>query len=234
MGANVSSTYQKTTQKLQSTLSNNCKPNTNVRQVISDINFTLGGQASCGIIRFQNKARATATCNLDSTAQMLAEAMNNLTEKQKAGLGINVSNSQAINKATILTRLNNACGSASAVEQNIKGINFNIIDQASCDLLEFMNDADATSVCVSNLVNQAFSKLENTAVKSQLGFDPTAIFGFIMVIVLVVGIIFLVVKFGGGGSSRPPPQRYYRPPQVQMGRPPQYPVQMGRPPRGYY
>jgi hypothetical protein len=210
MGANVSTSIQDTLTQLETSLKANCTPRSDIIQQVENVDISLGGNARCSTISVGNRGAAYATCNLDSAIDNLAEQASKLTTSQKAGLGLNVSTDIQNNKSIIRNEINNKCGSTASVDQSIKGIRFTIRDNAQCDSVKFMNEADATSTCVMGLVNTNASKILQEAENTQAGWDPLSfltgpvflILGIIALVILaVVFIFFILPKLGGSGGS---------------------------------
>lgn len=195
MGANVSTNKQAMTQKLITSLTDNCRPTGQSAQEIKDVTLSFGGQAKCGTIAIENRSAVASSCNLDDAIQSLAEGAAGLTQAQKAGLGLNVSTNVQENASVIKNVIETSCGSSSSIAQNISGVKVTINDQASCDLLEFMNKSDAQAFCVSKVVADAMSKITDTAVQKQTGYDPT-----VSLIAIAVMLGMGVLVFAGTGK----------------------------------
>jgi hypothetical protein len=173
MGANVSTSRQETTQKMITNLKENCHPTGQADEEIKHFRIKLAGHANCDAVILENRATASTQCNLDSLIKDLATSAAQLTDKQKAGLGFNVSTDIQSNEIEIRKYLELNCGSTSAIRQHIDGVNLTVTDDASCNLVKFMNQADAHAFCVSNVVTNAMSKISDKAAITQTGVDPT-------------------------------------------------------------
>jgi len=191
MGANVSKNYQETLTKTKTALKENCTPSARVTQEIKDVTVELRGNARCDNITIANRATASADCSMDSVISTLAEQASLLTTEQRAGLGVNVTDNTQINKQIIEDEIEKNCGTRAAIDQRINGGRIAIYDNAQCDLINFLNEADATSSCVMSLVNEKTSNIAQEAATAQTGMS---LFGGIMLIFgIIAGIILLIV-----------------------------------------
>jgi len=172
MGANSSKEYSETINKIRNKLSQDCSASTSQTQNISNVKVALRGKAICDNISIKNRAAASSNCSLDSTIDFLATQATKLTDEQKAGLGINVSDSIEVNKSVIENELSSACTAGSAQTQDISGINVEIWDSAQCKIIDIMNEADATTSCVVATVNKYISQIEKEKKKTQAGLNP--------------------------------------------------------------
>lgn len=217
MGANVSTNVQNLNNSLVASLKSDCSPTAAVTQEIRDVRVILSGNAKCDTLQVKNKAVASSKCNIDAAVETLVDGAMKLTNKQKAGLGINYSSTRQNFRQDIENRLQASCGSAASIKQSIRDMDFELRDNAQCELLSFLNDADANASCVINLVNKATSKLLAEAETEQVGYDPLEFlksWGFV-IIIAIVGVLvlaFLLLRGGGGGGRYDPryDPRYYR------------------------
>jgi len=203
MGANVSTIVSEMSQTLKNTLSANCTNTNNVIQRIGPMSIKLSGNAHCGTISVKNEGKVTANCDLTLVSRSLAERLLELTEEQKAGLGFNISTDVDVNTQTIQNILEASCGNKTNVEQTLDGGTFEIIDNASCDVIDFMNKADATSSCIIKTVNDAVVGSISKKKKKQTGMSLFTIAlgagGLLCVVLLIV--IVIAVASGRKGSK---------------------------------
>ena len=169
MGANISTNVNEMEREIKTSLKQSCTPKVGVTQQINGNYIVLRGRAKCGTISFKNDARITSTCNMDSTATVLAKYATKLTEKQKAGLGLNISTNINKNKEIISTELEQKCGASANLTQEMNNNRIEIWDNAQCDMIEFMNTSDVTSSCVMKLVANATSDIIKVTDKDQQG-----------------------------------------------------------------
>ncbi len=170
MGANISTNASTTIQETQNTMKSSCTPTAAAQQTISGNYVVLRGDATCGNISFKNTARLNSTCDMQALASTLAQQAENLTEEQQAGLGLNMTTDLSTNTNIISNYLEQQCGPTSNLVQEMSNNRIEIWDDAQCEAIEFMNDADLTSSCVMKQVNDVVSKLEETKTTTQSGF----------------------------------------------------------------
>ncbi len=215
MGANVSTQVATVSTTLQNVQQTNCKNDSEIDQSIGNIEVNLVG-SKCGDISFTNTATVSQMCDLSGTASALAQAAQGLSAQQKASLSLsaNISTGVQDNTTKIQQILDANCGSASKINQTIKGAKITIqpyvsadgrtVIPASCDILKFANSAGAQQQCILKTVTDTVSKLDQSqaAVQTQesigslisglLTGPMLLIFGPIILIILVVVVIVIV------------------------------------------
>lgn len=206
MGGNVSTNASKTIQQTKNVMKSSCNPSTTISQTLKDNVVVLRGDAKCNTVSFKNTARAKSSCDMENVSKTLAKQAEKLTEEQKAGIGINISNDFSANVQTIENILEKHCGAKADIEQEMSGNRIEIWDQAQCEALEFMNEADATSTCVMKQVNDVIADLTVETARTQKGFgadlgDPTVSFMsstcscvcscILLILVLIGGFIYM-------------------------------------------
>lgn len=207
MGANVSKDVQKINQDLMTTLKSSCTPSSAVTQEIRNVRVKLSGNASCGRLQVKNTAKAGASCDLDSIATQLAESATKLSEEQKGGLGINVSDSRQTIRSKLRSKLETECGSSTRINQSIRDMDFELRDNAQCNILDFLNEADAQASCVIKNVNNVTSNALAEAQKKQALYNPldflNSIGTWIVIgVIAIIVIIFLTMKKVKEGASK--------------------------------
>ena len=195
MGGNSSKTVRNFNTDLKNTLSNSCSSSGSVNQSISGNKVT---NSKCKNIKFTNTGSVFADCSSESVAGVVDKYSGELTEEQKAGIGINISDSDEVRKSKIKQYIENRCSSASEIHQEID--NNVIADSSQCDNLELANNADAISKCYIVAANNIMSDAFTSTQKKQAGMDPLASVASLGVVGLIAaaayGMFFL--KSGKG------------------------------------
>lgn len=215
MGANVSTQVATVTSTLQNVQNQSCQNESAIDQSIGNINVDLIG-ANCGTISFTNSANVNQVCDLSGTASALAQAATALTDQQKSSLSLsaNVSTQVQDNTTKISNIINSKCGSASQINQSVKGANITLqpyvapdgtVTPANCNILQFANSASAQQQCVLATVAEALSQTQQTAAATQtqesigsllssLITGPLLLLALPVIAIIVIIVIVVIVK----------------------------------------
>jgi hypothetical protein len=177
MGANVSTNVSKMQRSIENSMTQSCTPKAGVTQTISGNKIVLRDGAKCRTIAFKNTARAESTCDMGSASKVLAEYSQKLTKDQKAGIGINISTNISETEENIKNHLEQTCGASASAVQEMSNNEIEIRDNAQCDAIEFMNEADLTATCVMKQVNDVTSNIIKETHERQAGWDPLGSLG---------------------------------------------------------
>lgn len=217
---------------IENTVNNKCEAVANVTQEIKGIEILLEG-VNCGNIRFEQNAKAQTTCEFDGAAAALAQASMAASSEQVLGLGIgaNVDTSLQERTSTIKQKLKNECGSTAKIAQTLRDNKITIrpytvpgsgglfrkpdVIAASCEDIEFIQNADASAQCVAKVVMDAIEKSEQTKTSSQKVDALSGLLGGLLLpillpigILVILAIVFAVVRSmkssSKGGTGAPP------------------------------
>ena len=195
MGANVSTTVEKAIQETEQITKLECDMSNVVDQEIKNVKITLRG-ASCDNIRVGNRATVQAKCDLDAISASLAKKATSLTEEQKANLGtLNVSTDVSETEQRIKNILEAKCGSKTKIDQAVDGVNLEILDDASCKLIDVYNESDAATSCIAKAVNDTIMENERKKKLIQKGMNPLDVLNNLIggytaiVITVIVGCV---------------------------------------------
>jgi hypothetical protein len=207
MGANISQDRRTIISTVTNALENNCSGSSTVDQSIENARVTLRGNAQCDTIQFTNKGTVKQQCNMDSVANAVADLAANITDEQTAkAFGLNVSMDQSTYASQAANIIKNNCSNMSNIQQEIKNIDLILEDDASCDALKFMNEADVQQVCVMKTVMDGLAKLDVEETTGQTsGIEPGASSSILLTIcalsLLAGGITYAFGNVGAADSK---------------------------------
>src|SRR3989304_9968262 len=207
MGGNFSLTSDKFYRDIETNMEQSCTPKSGIEQQLNNNTFIARGQAKCGNIMFNNKARTASSCEMSGISDTLAKYTNKLNEEQKIGLGIGINNSLSFSDTVekIKNQLNSKCGAEESIKQELNNNRVEIWDQAQCNSVSFMNEADAAQTCVMINVNKAISDATKTTEKKQTVEWNTMMVTIIVIVVIIIfataGGKFILLKFGEGSGK---------------------------------
>lgn len=188
MGVNASTTVDKAVSIIENTSKASCVMKQAVNQNISNIALDLSN-TNCDNISFTNRTKMVGTCNLDAVAGALATASTKLSSEQTAALGIGVNVNTSVRDRTNIIRniIEQTCSSEQLASQNISGITVKG-SQLSCKQLQFLNEADITTQCVTAAVIKAVNTdaFESASKQTVDFFAGLGKYGLYIVIALAI------------------------------------------------
>ncbi len=211
MGANVSADRREIISTVTNSLDNNCSGSSNVAQTIKDSSVTLRGNAKCDTVTFKNTGSISQTCDMESISNAIADLAADIKDEQTAeAFGLNVSMDQSTYASQAANLIKQKCSNFSDVQQEIANINVILEDEASCDALEFMNNASVEQTCVMKTVMDGLAKLdvvEETGQES--GINPLLLgAGIAIVVILILVGVFIYYRMKSGGGQQMGPYDY--------------------------
>lgn len=199
MGAQASTAVQDIESQISTTMNSKCTPSANVQQKIRGVKFTLSGKDThCDNFSVINEAVVSQSCDMDSSADVLAKIAAKSENQVEGGFGIGLSASVQKNKTIIKNKLEQECSPSTNIDQEIAPTEITIRDGATCNDIKLLNSANAQQNCVMAQVIKTISDSRQGAKNKTKGFDPTALMGItggIMALCVCCVCGLLVVAF---------------------------------------
>lgn len=211
MGANVATKINEVNNTIKNNMTANCRNLSDVNQTIEGITIELEG-CSCGDVNLKNSATVNQSCDLDTVAGALADAVQGATTEQMLGLGLgaNVSTDIQKNKTDILNTLTAECGSEALIKQRLANNTIKMKSQVvcvggtlfrrpecivvpcECNNINVINDSNAGQQCVQSVVQDAVSTMTQQSASKQV-IDALPNLGALAMLALSPCIIIIIL-----------------------------------------